>query len=92
MYPLASQVEYERDLGRRSEAASRSVGVLISVAAKLVSDCYEENLSETIQKVESIIGQGMHHGIVPNYTTLMLFASKVIIVKLHLIGRIQYSH
>ena len=76
--PLSSQVKYEGKLTKALDHASRAIGVLISIAARLADD--ETAMEETIGRVESILGKDVHHRILRNYTTLMLFATKVIIL------------
>lgn len=73
--PLSSQVKYEGKLSKALEHASRAIGVIISIAVRLAED--ETAMEDTVAKVESILGRGVHHRILRNYTTLMLFATKV---------------
>ena len=73
--PLSSQVKYKGKLSKALEHTSRAIGVVISIAASLAED--ETAMEETVAKVESILGQGEHRKILWNYTTSMLFATKV---------------
>ena len=73
--PLSQQMEYERKLQRSLKSASSAVGVIVSVASKLDTD--DKAVTETIARVENILGQSVHHRILRNYTMLMLFATKV---------------
>ena len=73
--PMSQQMEYERNLQRSLKSASSVVGVIVSVASKLDAD--DKALIDTTARVENILGQGVHHRILWNYTTLMLFPTKV---------------
>ena len=66
--PLTSQVKYEGKLSKTLEHASRAIGVIISIAARLAED--ETAMEETVAKVESILGQGVHYQILWNYKNL----------------------
>ncbi|KAL9987554.1 hypothetical protein ACROYT_G001882 [Oculina patagonica] len=74
--PLSQQVEYEEKLQRSLKYASSAVGVVVSVASKLAADD-KATVTDTITRVESILGKNVHHRIIRNYTTLMLFATKL---------------
>lgn len=73
--PMSQQMEYEQNLQRSLKSASSVVGVIVSVASKLNAD--DKALIDTTARVENILGQSVHDTILWNYTTLMLFATKV---------------
>lgn len=75
MNQLSKQLKYEQKLRRASKQASRSVGCIIALGNKVKED--KELLPLILAKLETIMGEGIHHRILRNYATLMLFVLKV---------------
>ena len=72
---LAEQVRYEARLSSSWHDASRSVGVIISIAQKISID--DIAISSAIERVEGILGEQVHHRILPSYSMLVMFTLKV---------------
>ena len=77
--PLAEQVRYEARLSTSWHDASRSVGVIISIAQKISND--DIAISSAIERVKGILGKQAHHRILWSYSMLMMFTLKVQICK-----------
>ena len=78
---LAEQVRYEARLSSSWHDASRSVGVIISKAQKISID--DMAISSAIERVEGILGEQVHHRILPTYSMLVMFTLKVQICKMY---------
>ena len=61
--------------------ASRSVGVIISIAQKISID--DIAISSAIERVEGILGEQVHHRILRSYSMLVMFTLKVQICKMY---------
>ena len=72
---LAEQVRYEARLSSSWHDASRSVGVIISIAHIAISSA--------IERVEGILGEQVHHRILRSYSMLVMFTLKVQICKMY---------
>ena len=73
--PLTEQVRYEARLSTSLQDASRSVGVMLSIAQKISID--DVTISSAIERVGGILGKQVHHRILRSYSMLMMFALKV---------------